>query len=197
VESIKDLPLIACLGWGSLVWNQEDLVTDGPWRNDGPLLPVEFARQSMRGASAGALTLILMPRYHALVRSLWALLPVATARDARDALRKRERIPASGGHRSIALWTNSDTSEPVVAEISSWARERELSAVVWTALGPRFGGEENRIPTADEAVNYLRRLVGRERENAERYVRMAPRQVETPYRRRFEAELGWTPIGEL
>ena len=32
---------------------------------------------------------------------------------------------------------------------------------------------------------------------AERYIRMTPRQVDTPYRRHFEAEFGWTPIGEV
>jgi hypothetical protein len=62
---------------------------------------------------------------------------------------------------------------------------------VWTNLPPKFNDEDKRIPTAEEAVTYLRGLQGEKREKAEQYIRMAPKQVDTDYRRRIHVELGW------
>ena len=41
--------IIACFGWGSLVWNPADLPMVGDWQSDGPALPVEFTRKSNNG----------------------------------------------------------------------------------------------------------------------------------------------------
>ena len=51
------VPRIACLGWGSLCWQPEELKTLGGWRNDGPNLPLEFTRASDEGK--GRLTLVI------------------------------------------------------------------------------------------------------------------------------------------
>jgi hypothetical protein len=49
-------------------------------------------------------------------------------------------------------------------------------------------------PDDDEVIAYLKGTSGRVREDAERYVRCAPPQIDTNLRRKIEAELGWTPI---
>jgi len=65
---------------------------------------------------------------------------------------------------------------------------------VWTNLPPKFGGIDGRIPTESEVVAYLQALEGEARAAAEKYVRRAPRQIATAYRRAIERALGWTPI---
>jgi hypothetical protein len=185
--------MIACLGWGSLVWDPRELPVRRKWFEDGPLLPLEFARQS----SDQRLTLAIVPTLKTKVRGLWALFSVDSLPEAHEALRKRERVPENNKDTHIKVWPGEDERDPIPAEIASWARSLRLSGVVWTALPPRFNGE-NRAPTEVEAVDYLRTLVQENRAgNAEHYIRMAPQQVDTPYRRRFEAEFGWTPLSNV
>jgi hypothetical protein len=180
---------IACLGWGSLVWDPRELPVQSKWFEDGPLIPIEFARQS----SDGRLTLVIVSSGPS-VRSLWSPFTVERIDDAREALRVREGVSKRDFGKSIGIWNCEGAEGPSPAAISEWARRLNLEAVVWTALTPRFDGRNN-PPTADEAVDYLRQSLSYEaRKNAERYIRMAPRQIDTPFRRRFELEFGWTPV---
>jgi hypothetical protein len=130
-----------------------------------------------------------------MVRSLWTLFSVDSLVDAREALRRREGVSETNGQTHISAWSGEERADRAGADIAAWARSKRVSSVVWTALPPRFGNEDGRVPTEEEAVHYLRGL-RHARRAAERYVRMAPRQIDTPYRRRFEAEFGWTPLRE-
>ncbi len=85
---------IACLGWGSLVWDPRQLPIRREWFKDGPFVPVEFARQS----DGDRITLVIEPNAEPL-RVLWAHMLPDTLEDARKALRDRERIPAQTGPR--------------------------------------------------------------------------------------------------
>jgi hypothetical protein len=163
---------------------------DGLWRADGPVLPVEFARQS----SNGRITLVL-GRGFEHVPALWSAFNTHDLAEARESLRVREEIPRSHAAESIAQWRRGEkpVSEPD-ATISAWATGKDLEAAVWTSLPPKFGGIDGRVPTENEVVAYLQTLEDQPRAAAEEYVRRAPRQIATPYRWAIERALGWTPI---
>jgi hypothetical protein len=171
---------IACLGWGSLIWDPRELPVIGDWQTDGPLVPVEFLRQS----SDGRITLVLDEAATPLP-SLWALLTTVSVEAAKAALQKREGTP------EIGSW-HGGTSPPLIPSLADWARRQRIDAIVWTALGFRSKGYAGRR-SADEVVEYLKTLQGDTRAKAETYVCRAPRQIATAYRRRFETDLGWTP----
>lgn len=177
---------VACLGWGSLIWDPRTLPIHSRWFEDGPLVPVEFTRLS----SDGRITLVVDSNA-APVRVLWALMLPTMLRTAKEALRDREGIPGNDWESRIGSWERGEAAPASIPELPDWARAQGLDAVIWTALGPKFRGQ-NRSASVEEIVAYLRSCTGEIQERAELYVRRAPRQIDTSFRRRIEAELGWS-----
>lgn len=150
---------IACLGWGSLVWDPRELPVRGQWFEDGPFAPVEFARQS----SDGRMTLVI-DRHAIPIGVLWAqMLPVGL-QDARQALRKRENSAAIGS------WQRGEATPIDIPGLATWADVNGFDAIVWTALGPKFGGKD-RSPSVKEVLEYLGGLSGQTRDLAKEVYR--------------------------
>jgi hypothetical protein len=183
---------IACIGWGSLIWDPRDLPMRGTWQDDGPLLPVEFARES--GAQANQredkITLVICPGTPRL-RTCWTLLDVPDLTTARQRLAGREGI-AKRWETDIGYWAYGGNAGagPEVATIGAWATSNGLAAVVWTNLPCKFDGKETK-PTGEQVVAFLRDLDVDKRRLAEAYVRRAPSAIDTPYRRMIAEQLGW------
>lgn len=172
---------IACIGWGSLIWNPGDLILDGDWQPDGPALPIEFVRQSSRNR----LTLVISEGAPPTT-ALWANLRTTSLPEAMDMLRTREGFPTN---RWIGRWPSAEVRQ-VSSTIEQWANEKNLQGVVWTAAPPKWNGINGAAPTLEEAIGWLRSL-GDDAKDAREYVVRAPKTVRTPFRATFEKELGW------
>lgn len=192
---------IACLGWGSLVWDPRDLPCLGNWHNDGPLLPIEFARASggkKRDDPAEKITLVICPNTPQ-IRTYWTLLNVVDIHTARKRLAVREYVGADAAwtEANIGFWDRATRkSYGLEAEtIAAWAAAVGLAGVVWTNL--TFGLKTSRgvMPSAEEVVAFLRALDPTKQPEAEGYIRQAPAQIDTAYRRLIERELGWSRRG--
>ena len=182
--------MIACLGWGSLIWNPKDLPVQGDWHSDGPQLPVEFTRVS----TDGRLTLVITEGAP-LVSVLWSPLSATALDKGVQVLARREEIREPNAHRSIGVWSAARSSLHTEATvIGEWARERNLTAVIWTALKPGFPDSRGSSLTCEEALAHLQSLDSKGQARAEEYIRRAPAQVSTPYRTAIEEQLGWTPV---
>ncbi len=177
---------IACLAWGSLIWKPGVLPVASEWYDDGPQLPIEFAREGDNGELA---TVICHGEAEQTV--WWALLSATDLGQARELLRQREEIDAD--HPEWVGDTETDPRSAIGEKVCAWARAKGLDAVVWTALPPRCNGVDGPVPTEDDAVLYLDALIGEKREHAEQYVRRVPAAIATYNRAAIERALGWTP----
>lgn len=172
---------IACLGWGSLIWKPGALPLASQWLTDGPELPIEFSRVGDGGELSTAICINAPP-----CQVLWALLAVQTLEEAVHALRLREQIPHDR-QDGVGIFTINNST---VGVLGKWAADRQLDAVIWTALAPRFDSVEGLIPSLDDVLGYLISLDGATLEHAKSYIEQVPEQIDTPYRREIR-KLGW------
>ncbi len=181
--------MIACLGWGSLVWDARELPIQRQWFADGPLVKIDFLRQS----KDNRITLVLHSSAEP-VRSLWALMVVGMLEEAKKGLAAREGIKDENITKHIGCWSRGGADDACIPELGPWAAARGVEHVVWTALPPKFKGENDKCPSREDVVGHLSDLTGPERVNAEKYIRRAPAQIDTAYRRYIEARLGWCSL---
>ncbi len=88
--------MIACLGWGSLIWEPRNLAVEGQWQTDGPKLPVEFTR-----VSGGERLTLVITEGAAPVTVLWSRMTVASLDDGIKNLSEREGASPA----AIAFWS--------------------------------------------------------------------------------------------
>src|SRR2546425_1978765 len=156
---------IACLGWGSLVWDPRSLPVRSIWFCDGPLIPIEFARQS-----SGDRITIVIANVPERVRTLWALLAAPNLNTAKTDLAEREEI-SKNIERDIAFWTSNQKSDhPEVDVIGAWASRTGLDGVVWTALEPGLSKKRGSVPTEEAVLRFLRSLPQHRQRAAEEYI---------------------------
>lgn len=183
---------IGCLGWGSLIWDPRGLPIHGAWFDDGPLLPIEFARES----GNRRITLVIC-NVDYRVRACWALMEAVNLNVAKGDLAAREGVKENDIEKSIGVWeAASGKSHGAGAnEIAQWALTKSLDAVVWTSLEIGLKDKRGTLPSIDDILDHLRKLPHAQGKLAEEYIRKAPPQIDTEYRRRVAKEFGWFPQG--
>lgn len=177
---------IACLGWGSLIWDSRELnIQKEKWLEDGPVLPIEFSRIS----SDGRVTLVI-DKQAASVNVLWAEMEQDNQKEAVCLLAKREGTKCENIH-SVAV--DETTNDDIKTIIINWLKETGFDAAIWTGLTPKEENSKKR-PSDVEIVKHLKNLDECDKKRAGEYIRRAPAQITTAYRTRIEKEFGWTPI---
>lgn len=185
--------MIVCLGWGSLIRDPDGLPVVGGWSPDGPVLPVEFARES----EDGRMTLVLVD-HDRPVPVLWAELAVSDIEEGRAALRLREKVKFDG---AIGRWPAMARRHAHDEVIGAWLDGKGFDGVVWTALRPGMRADRDArsyaTPSLERIERHLAALAPEARARAAQYVRSAPGQVVTPYRPAIERMLADVPDGAM
>ena len=179
---------IVYFGWGSLIWAPRSLKTIGRWKNDGPLLPIEFARISQDRR----LTLVLYPQ--ALNNPvLWIQASQHTLQGAIENLRQRESTQKRRiGYVSVYDDTpHCEVVPEMLKTIQTWIYKKEIDCAVWTDLPSNFSEKTGMTFCAENVVTYLKNLSKERQEQAKTYIQKAPSQIKTPIRTFICQQLEW------
>jgi len=181
----KDMK-IACIGWGSLIWSPRALKSNNEWFEDGPLLPIEFTRIS----SDDRVTLII-DEFANPIRTYWSTMKTQDMEEAIASLQEREKADFQFIHWTT---THKKVKTKIEQTVMDWLEQKQLDAAIWTGLGYSEKTGEKR-PIIGEIFIHLQKLDGSPAGKiAEEYIRRAPRQTQTAYRKQIEQRFGWTPI---
>lgn len=174
---------IAVLGWGSLIWDPQNLSfnTETDWQSNGPVMPIEFARIS----NNGRLTLVITPN-GTNVTTLYAISNFNNIEHAIINLSEREGSPKS----RIGYYIKSE-NEFFPANfgfrnnILDWINLTDIDAVIWTNLA------ENWSETTTNRIEYLDNLDYDKKNIAKVYIVNAPEQIKTDLRTQIEQRFNW------
>lgn len=183
---------IAVLGWGSLLWDLDDLAphVELPWElRAGPPLPMEFSRISPKRRMG--LVLALDPEAGVPCATNAIRTRRGTVAAARDDLAARERAPVERIGWAGADGNGESRLPAVVETVAAWCAEAGWAGAVWTDLEPNFSTHTGRAFSVRAGIAYLRRLEADGLAEAHRYIRQAPFTTRTPLRRALTRDPWW------
>ncbi len=187
---------IAIIGWGSLIWDLENLAphTTGDWLMEGgPRLPMEFSRISPKRKMG--LVVCLDPV---------AGVPCATHVIASDKdeiaaamadLAARERAPLARIGAVHRDGFQQGRMPEVCAAVTHWCESNGWDGAVWTDLEPNFSDHTGQEFTLARGLAYVQTLQGDSLAEAYRYITSAPVQTDTPMRAALRDNSWWQGLG--
>ncbi|CAG5015606.1 hypothetical protein DYBT9275_05370 [Dyadobacter sp. CECT 9275] len=182
---------IAILGWGSLIWLPKELKFDTNigWKENGPVLPIEFARIS----KDGRLTLVITAN-GTEVPTLYSV----SSFDNLDLAVLNLAVREGSGRMSIGYYNKTKDEFSSIEfsfkeNIKNWIQTTDFDGVIWTNLPEKWilNDENETKIDPDERVDYLKKLKGNQSALAEEYIRNTPKQIATKYRNQIIKTLGW------
>jgi hypothetical protein len=190
------LSAIAIIGWGSLLWDLDNLspFVVGDWSiNAGPWLPLEFSLVSRK--RLGALALAIDEKHGAYSPSSIILSMHSDIIAARSDLAARERT-ALNAIGFIDLVKQSDHSISLTTKtlIFPWLKQSGLQGAVWTDSPPNFENHTSQSFSVENAKRYLRSLSKPCLREAKRYITNAPVGVQSPLRLALAQETWWRDV---
>ena len=184
---------IAILGYGSLIWDLDDLApkVQGDWRmSAGPSLPLEFSRISPKRKLSLVVVIDtaagdLCPTH--VIDSTRATVPEAVAD-----LAARERTEAAHiGWVDLAAGTSHSNRDGVAEAVRDWCEATGAAGAVWTDLDGNFEQETGSPFTVERGIAYLQTLEGENLAAAREYIDGAPSGTDTPLRRVLRSQPWW------
>ena len=182
---------IAIIGYGSLIWDLENLApfVTGKWQLGlGPAMPVEFSRVSPKRQQA--LVLVIDESLdHQCKTSFIA----STRNDLAQAvvdLAARERCDTD----MIGFVGGAGKSYRPLESARMWLNSSAFDAVIWTTLPGNFSDEVKQPFTHQNGRDYLKTLSGAALKEAWRYIEFAPEITDTPFRRYLRNDAFWQSL---
>ena len=184
---------IAVIGFGSLLWDLDDLApkVSGEWKMyEGPVLPLEFSLISRKRHYALALVIDYgdgAPCPTCVIDSVRSEIGAAIVD-----LANRERMePTNIGFVDRNTGESHSHREETRNTFWNWIEDSTYDGAVWTDGERNFEALTGRAFSLKTAQDHLRSLQGISLEEARRYIRNAPARVETPLRRALEGAPWW------
>ena len=184
---------IAVIGFGSLLWDLDDLApkVSGEWKlYEGPILPLEFSLVSRKRHYALALVIDYgdgAPCPTCVIDSVRSKIGAAIVD-----LANRERMdPTNIGFVDRNTGESHSHREETRNTLWNWIENSNYDGAVWTDGERNFEALTGRAFSLQTAQDHLRSLQGISLEEARRYIRNAPARVETPLRRALEDSPWW------
>ena len=184
---------IAVIGFGSLLWDLDDLApkVSGEWKMyEGPILPLEFSLVSRKRHYALALVIDYgdgAPCPTCVIDSVRSEIGAAIVD-----LANRERMePTNIGFVDRNTGESHSHREETCNTFWNWIEDSTYDGAVWTDGERNFEALTGRAFSLQTAQDHLRSLQGISLEEARRYIRNAPARVETPLRRALEGAPWW------
>ena len=182
-------PRIAILGWGSLLWDENEAFDSQhlEWLPDGPNLNLEFSRISKK--RGGGLTLVIDPENGASCTVSHTFSKRPDLDDAICDLRVREETSV----RNIGVVSADGTvircrDSRAQDVLQAWLHSHKVDFVIWTDLANNFQERRRQPYTVQAAIKYLQSLDSSGKSLAAEYIWRAPSFIDTPLRRAIEIE---------